>query len=96
MHPGGCTPAPRRTRSARSPSSRPARSSPRRERAALSFAEALTITGQKVTEELFARVRAHYSEAETVELAAAIAVENFRSKFNVALGVEAQGFCVLP
>jgi len=66
------------------------------ERAALSFAEALTITGQKVTEELFARVRAHFSEAETVELAAAVAVENFRSKFNVALGVEAQGFCVLP
>src|SRR4249920_3983674 len=67
-----------------------------RERAALSFAEALTITGQKVTDELFARVRAHYSEAETVELAAAIAVENFRSKFNIALGVEAQGFCILP
>lgn len=66
------------------------------ERAALAFAEALTITGQKVTDELFAHVRTHYSEAETVELAAAVAVENFRSKFNVALGVEAQGFCVLP
>ncbi len=66
------------------------------ERAALAFAEALTITGQQVTDELFARVRACYSEAETVELAAAIAVENFRSKFNIALGVEAQGFCVLP
>ncbi len=56
----------------------------------------MTITGQKVTDELFARVRANFSEAETVELAAAVAVENFRSKFNVALGVEAQGFCVLP
>src|SRR5262245_16412387 len=66
------------------------------ERAALSFAEALTITGQKVTDELFAAVRAHYSEAEVVELAGAVAVENFRSKFNIALGVEAQGFCVLP
>ena len=66
------------------------------ERAALSFAETLTITGQTVTDALFARVRAHYSEAEIVELAAAIAVENFRSKFNVALGVEAQGFCPLP
>jgi alkylhydroperoxidase family enzyme len=67
-----------------------------RERAALSFAEAMTITGQKVTDELFQRVREHFSEAERVELAAAVAVENFRSKFNVALGVEAQGFCVLP
>ena len=67
-----------------------------RERAALGLAEALTITGQKVADELFGRVRAHYSEPEIVELAAAIAVENFRSKFNIALGVEAQGFCVLP
>jgi alkylhydroperoxidase family enzyme len=67
-----------------------------RERAALAFAEAMTITGQKVTDELFARVRARFSEPETVELAAAVAIENFRSKFNVALGVEAQGFCVLP
>jgi alkylhydroperoxidase family enzyme len=67
-----------------------------RERAALTFAEAMTITGRKVTEELFARTRANFSEAEIVELAAAVAVENFRSKFNVALGVEAQGFCVLP
>jgi alkylhydroperoxidase family enzyme len=67
-----------------------------RERAALAFAEAMTITGERVTEARFAEVRAHFSEAETVELAAAVAVENFRSKFNVALGVEAQGFCVLP
>lgn len=66
------------------------------ERAALAYAEAMTITGRKVTEELFARVRAAYSEGEIVELTAAVAVENFRSKFNVALGVEAQGFCVLP
>ena len=26
---------------------------------------------------------------------AAVALENFRSKFNVPLGVESQGFCVL-
>ena len=65
------------------------------ERAALAFAEAMTITGEKVTDELFNRVRAHFSEAQVVELAAAVALENFRSKFNVALGIEAQGFCVL-
>jgi alkylhydroperoxidase family enzyme len=58
-------------------------------------AEAMTITGQKVTEELFAEARRHFSEAQMVELAAAIALENFRSKFNVALGVESQGFCLL-
>lgn len=67
-----------------------------RERVALEYAEAMTITGQKVTDELFARARTHFSEAEIVELTAAAALENFRSKFNVALGVESQGFCVLP
>lgn len=65
------------------------------ERAALAYAEAMTITGQRVDDGLFARVRRHFSEAQIVELTAAVALENFRSKFNVALGIEAQGFCVL-
>jgi alkylhydroperoxidase family enzyme len=65
------------------------------ERAALAYAEAMTITGQRVSDALFARVRAHFSEAQIVELTAAVALENFRSKFNVALGIEAQGFCLL-
>jgi alkylhydroperoxidase family enzyme len=65
------------------------------ERAALAYAEAMTITGQKVSDELFDRVRAHFSEAQVVELTAAVALENFRSKFNVALRVESQGFCIL-
>jgi alkylhydroperoxidase family enzyme len=65
------------------------------ERAALAYAEAMTITGQRVSDDLFTRVRRHFSEAQVVELTAAVAVENFRSKFNVALGIEAQGFCVL-
>jgi alkylhydroperoxidase family enzyme len=65
------------------------------ERAALEYAEAMTITGQKISDALFARLRSHFSEAQLVELTAAVALENFRSKFNVALGIEAQGFCVL-
>ena len=65
------------------------------ERAALAYAEAMTTTGQRVSAELFARVRTHFGEAQVVELTAAIALENFRSKFNVALGIEAQGFCML-
>jgi alkylhydroperoxidase family enzyme len=66
-----------------------------RERAALEYAEAMTVTGQKVSDELFARIRRHFSEPEVVELTAAVALENFRSKFNVALGIEAQGFCTI-
>jgi alkylhydroperoxidase family enzyme len=65
------------------------------ERAALAFAEAMTVTGRRVTDELFARARKHFSEPQLVELAAAVALENFRSKFNIAFGIEAQGFCVI-
>jgi alkylhydroperoxidase family enzyme len=65
------------------------------ERSALAYAEAMTITGQRVSDELFARVRAHFTEAQIVELTAAVALENFRSKFNTALGIEAQGFCFI-
>jgi alkylhydroperoxidase family enzyme len=65
------------------------------ERAAIAFAETMTVTGRKVDDLLFARLRTHFTEAQVVELAAAIALENFRSKFNTALGIEAQGFCVL-
>ena len=36
-----------------------------RERVALRYAEAMTTTGEKVTEELFGRIRGHFSEAET-------------------------------
>ena len=65
------------------------------ERAALEYAERMTITGEKVTDELWARLRGHFTESQMVELTAAVALENFRSKFNVALGVEGQGFCLL-
>ena len=67
-----------------------------RERLALEYAEAMTITGRGVDDALFARLKADYAENEIVELTATIALENFRSKFNPALGVEGQGFCLLP
>jgi len=66
------------------------------ERVALEYAEAMTITGQRVSDELFARLKGSFDEAQIVELTAAVALENFRSKFNVPLGIEAQGFCALP
>ena len=65
------------------------------ERAALEYAERMTITGERVTDELWARLSAHFTEAQLVELTAVVAIENFRSKFNVPLQVEAQGFCLL-
>ena len=62
---------------------------------AFELAERMTITGEHVDDELFARVRKHFSEDETVELVAIAGYENMRSKMNVALGIEAQGFCVI-
>ena len=66
------------------------------ERVALEYAERMTRTGERVDDELSERLQWYYSEAQIVELTAAIAFENFRSKFNPALGVEAQGFCLVP
>jgi len=66
------------------------------ERVALEYAERITTTGQKVDDALFAELKKHFTEGQIVELTAAIAMENFRSKFNPPLGIEAQGFCMVP
>jgi alkylhydroperoxidase family enzyme len=66
------------------------------ERVALEYAERITYTDRQVDEALFAELKKHFTEAQLVELTAAIALENFRSKFNPTLGVEAQGFCMVP
>jgi len=66
------------------------------ERIALEYAERITYTDQQVDAALFDRLKERFSEPQIVELTAAIALENFRSKFNPSLGIEAQGFCLLP
>jgi alkylhydroperoxidase family enzyme len=66
------------------------------ERLALEYAERITYTDRKVDDVLVDDLKKHFSEAQIVELTAAIAMENFRSKFNPALGIEAQGFCMVP
>lgn len=60
------------------------------ERIALEYADCMTITGQEVTDELFARLRAVYDDDAIVELTAIIAWENASSKFNRALRVPSQ------
>jgi alkylhydroperoxidase family enzyme len=66
------------------------------ERAALAFAEAVTRTPTAVTDAVFAPLPRHFTVPQIVELAATIAVEHFRAKFNTALGVQSQGLCLLP
>jgi len=63
-----------------------------RERAVLEYAETATACPAEVPDELAARMRAHLSDAEFVELAAWVALENFRSRFNAGLGLRSQGF----
>ena len=66
------------------------------ERLALEYAERITWTDQKVDDALVEALKKHFSDGQIVEMTAAIAMENFRSKFNPPLGIEAQGFCVIP
>lgn len=61
------------------------------ERAALAVAEAATATPAEVPDPIFAEARRHFSEKQLVELAATIAMENYRARFNRVFAVESQG-----
>lgn len=67
-----------------------------RERLALELAERMTYTSKRVTDKFFQRLKKHFTDEELVELAAVIALENFRSKFNPVFAIEANNFCPLP
>ena len=70
-----------------------------RERAVLAYAEAATECPAAVTDDIAAAIRSHLSNAEFVELAAWVALENFRSRFNAGLGLRSEGFsdsCEIP
>jgi alkylhydroperoxidase family enzyme len=71
------------------------------ERLVLDYAVEMTKTPVEVPDTLFAELRRQLDEAQLVELTAAIAWENYRARFDHALGIEAQGFsegayCPLP
>ena len=67
----------------------------------LRLAVAVSRTPADVSDELFAALRARFDDAQLVELSAAIAWENFRSRYNRLFDVGAQGFsegayCPMP
>jgi 4-carboxymuconolactone decarboxylase len=67
----------------------------------LDYAVAMTRTPVDVSDELFARLREHFSEVQMLELTHLIATENMYGRFNLALGVGASGFsegmvCAVP
>jgi alkylhydroperoxidase family enzyme len=71
------------------------------ERLVLRLAVALTRTPSAVSDDLFAALRKRFSEAELVELNAAIAWENYRARFNRTFAVGPAGFsegsfCPMP
>ncbi len=67
------------------------------EQASLELADAMSGVQANIPDELYERLRGFYDEAQLVELAATIAMENFRSRFNRVFQVEAQGFyCPVP
>lgn len=62
----------------------------------LAYADGMTISGRDTDDASFAALRDRFSPEALVELTAHIAFENFRSRFNHAFRIEAQGFCRLP
>ncbi|WP_110590077.1 carboxymuconolactone decarboxylase family protein [Microbacterium suaedae] len=69
------------------------------ERDVLEYAEAMTATPPTVTDELSARLLDALGAPAMVELTQLVALENMRSRFNAAAGLESQGYsdvCELP
>jgi hypothetical protein len=62
-----------------------------REAAALEFAEEVARDNREVPEACWARVRAHFSEAEAVELMFIVGYQTFASKFAKAFALAPQG-----
>jgi AhpD family alkylhydroperoxidase len=63
-----------------------------RERLVLEYAEAATETPVVLGDILTERLQRTFAEDELVELAGWVALENQRSRFNAALGLQSQGF----
>ena len=72
-----------------------------RERLVLDLAVAMAGTPADIPDELRSRLSAEFDEIQLVELAAAIAWENYRARFNRVFGVAPGGFsegavCAIP
>jgi alkylhydroperoxidase family enzyme len=68
----------------------------RREKVMLRYAEAMTRTPADVPDSVFEDIRDLFTTEQIVELTAAVALENYRARFNCALKIESDGLCTLP
>ena len=67
-----------------------------KEKVVLEYTESITITSETISDELFNRLKSHFSDDAIVELTAIIAFQNMSSKFNSALDANSFGFCKRP
>jgi alkylhydroperoxidase family enzyme len=61
------------------------------EKALLRMTDAMADTPSNVSEELYAELRAHFSEEQLIELAASAAQENYRARSNRVFDVGSDG-----
>jgi 4-carboxymuconolactone decarboxylase len=71
------------------------------EKLVLDYADGMSRTPVAVSDDLFARLRERFDDGQLVELTNAIALENMRGRFNLALGFGSAGFsegmvCAVP
>lgn len=67
------------------------------EKLAFELADATIEVPVEVSDDLFERLRRHYTTEQLIELGAICALENFRSRFNRIFRVEPNGvYCALP
>ncbi len=66
-----------------------------RERAALLFAEELTLH-KKISQSTFAEAQKHFDERELVEIAWAVTREHIYNLMNLAFDIESDGLCQMP
>ena len=59
-----------------------------KERLVIELADAMADTPSNVSEDLYARLRAQFSEEQLLELGAHIAFENYRARYNRVFDVE--------
>jgi alkylhydroperoxidase family enzyme len=67
-----------------------------REKTVLRYADGMSRTPAEVLDPVFGELASFFNEQQMVELTAAIALENFRARFNCALKVESDNLCMLP
>ncbi|HEY2333846.1 MAG TPA: carboxymuconolactone decarboxylase family protein [Solirubrobacterales bacterium] len=71
------------------------------EKLVLDYAVGISRTPVQVSDRLFAQLQEHFDEAQLVQFTFVVALENFRGRFNLALGIGSAGFsegmvCAVP